>query len=355
MNRYEKNISTNNESKILLIKEIVSYKDSEGKEDRNKKRILFYDYKENLIVDKKEKYKRNQIIMVNDNKKFKSYKVHSYKGLYKNFGINKGEKIFSEFKDKNIALYINKIQDRDTLNNKIYISNKNNRLIENFIYNKLIKSSIEKLQKSIPEDIYTIKSFEASLLDRIVVGLGGANINETDITLHHTYGIPYIPGQAIKGVVRNYIIRNKHLANSEIESEQKAMKDKKFKDIFGGTDEQGKSYAGKVIFFDAFPINECVIEKDIMTPHHSEYYTKEGVFPQDSDSVVPIQFLVATGNKDKLKFQINIAIDSELEEDTITDLVDNLRNALMDNGIGAKTAVGYGYFESVKEVTKSDK
>ena len=32
---------------------------------------------------------------------------------------------------------------------------------------------------------------------RLIVGLGGDNVLETGITLHHTYGVPIIPGSAM--------------------------------------------------------------------------------------------------------------------------------------------------------------
>ncbi|MEO0168684.1 MAG: type III-B CRISPR module RAMP protein Cmr6, partial [candidate division WOR-3 bacterium] len=37
---------------------------------------------------------------------------------------------------------------------------------------------------------------------RLVVGLGSTHVLETSLTLHHIFGIPYIPGTALKGVVR---------------------------------------------------------------------------------------------------------------------------------------------------------
>src|SRR5579872_4123075 len=40
---------------------------------------------------------------------------------------------------------------------------------------------------------------------RMVVGLGGESVLETDLTLHHLYGIPFIPGSALKGLTRSYV------------------------------------------------------------------------------------------------------------------------------------------------------
>ena len=42
---------------------------------------------------------------------------------------------------------------------------------------------------------------------RLVVGLGNESVYEISITLHHIYGFPYIPGSAVKGVVRSYFIK----------------------------------------------------------------------------------------------------------------------------------------------------
>ena len=39
---------------------------------------------------------------------------------------------------------------------------------------------------------------------RMVIGLGGENVLETGITLHHTYGTPLIPGTALKGLASHY-------------------------------------------------------------------------------------------------------------------------------------------------------
>ncbi len=41
---------------------------------------------------------------------------------------------------------------------------------------------------------------------RMIVGLGGGNVYETSITLHHIYGFPYIPGSAVKGITRSHIV-----------------------------------------------------------------------------------------------------------------------------------------------------
>src|SRR6266478_3484885 len=39
---------------------------------------------------------------------------------------------------------------------------------------------------------------------RMIVGLGSESVLETSISLHRTYGVPYIPGSALKGSAANY-------------------------------------------------------------------------------------------------------------------------------------------------------
>ncbi len=40
----------------------------------------------------------------------------------------------------------------------------------------------------------------------MIVGLGNESVYDTSMTLHHMYGIPFIPASAIKGVIRSWII-----------------------------------------------------------------------------------------------------------------------------------------------------
>ena len=53
---------------------------------------------------------------------------------------------------------------------------------------------------------YPLLEISGKLDWRMIVGLGNEHIKETNMTLHHVYGIPYIPGSAIKGMVRHYFI-----------------------------------------------------------------------------------------------------------------------------------------------------
>jgi CRISPR-associated protein Cmr6 len=184
---------------------------------------------------------------------------------------------------------------------------------------------------------------------RMVIGLGGESVFETSITLHHVYGIPYIPASSIKGVVRGWIITNVFLsqipegtAKRGEKAEDKALlENPTFKKWFGSQDS-----AGKLTFFDAFPLSRPHILPDVMNPHYQDYYSdsKGQKGPTDFQRTNPIPFLTVSG----CMFQFLIGTDETalLKSEMIggRSIEDWLHSALQNHGIGAKTAVGYGYF-----------
>lgn len=180
---------------------------------------------------------------------------------------------------------------------------------------------------------------------RLVIGLGSASVYETSITLHHIYGFPYIPGQAVKGVTRNYVICE------FFEKEEKvAEKDEEFKAIFGSQEQKGK-----ITFFDAYPKTEPKLDFDIINVHYPDYYSKNQE-PTDDQSPNPIIFLTV---KDTIFF-FPIGFPQEQLKDKFTikgiPISDLTNKALEEKGIGAKSSVGYGYLshniESEEELKK---
>ncbi len=200
-----------------------------------------------------------------------------------------------------------------------------------------------------------LKPFELKTDYRLIIG-GEATVYETSMRLHHIYGIPYIPASGIKGVVRSYIITEKfatELKNykdryTKFEEEVLFAKDEKgeykekgFVDVFGSQEKEGK-----VTFFDAFPVSEPKLKVDIMNPHYGDYYSKK-IAPTDTMKLNPIPFLTV----ENTKFGFLIGAKEKLETFSIKDKNNNhktietwLKKALQNHGLGAKTAVGYGYF-----------
>ena len=189
---------------------------------------------------------------------------------------------------------------------------------------------------------------------RLAIGLGYESVYETNITLHHIYGIPYIPASSLKGVVRSWIITQ---AFGDVDGEQdlakaekKALMNKEFCDIFGcdSNSYYKKAMQGNITFFDAFPTTIPNIEPDVMNPHYGPYYqdadNKKNIAPVDYHMPVPVNFLTVKdttfqfiiGSKDKNW------LDWKIDGKNIKEW---LNDALTQHGIGAKTAVGYGYMK----------
>lgn len=207
---------------------------------------------------------------------------------------------------------------------------------------------VKKLKHSLDDTCLTVRSLVFKTDWRLVVGLGGASVYETSMTLHHIYGIPYIPGSTVKGILRNWMITQ--CFNSK---EDEAYKDIGFCRIFGSPSKSALGeHQGSIRFFDAFPMEWPTIKRDIMNPHYGSYYTKSEA-PRDDENPVPVSFLTV----ENTKFQFFIAVRAEdnlkIESGYFNqweplDVVAKwLPDALTGHGIGAKTAVGYGYLSPV--------
>jgi CRISPR-associated protein Cmr6 len=180
---------------------------------------------------------------------------------------------------------------------------------------------------------YGAKQRKAQVKGRMIVGLGSESIVETSISLHRTYGVPYIPGSALKGLAANY-------ARLHLDADwQKSGK--YYTIVFGNTDD-----SGYVTFFDALYIPDTgykglALYPDVITVHHPEYYQGVQKVSSDSDSPIPVPFLSATGT-----YLIALAApDLEQADAWISITFQVLENALKTLGIGAKTSSGYGRME----------
>ncbi|VVB64413.1 CRISPR system Cmr subunit Cmr6 [uncultured archaeon] len=204
---------------------------------------------------------------------------------------------------------------------------------------------------------------EFETVGRLVIGLGGENVLETGITLHHTYGTPIIPGTALKGLASHYCDR----AWGWGAKKQGFKRDEAYhKTIFGSTADSADKDSGHIVFHDAWITPNSLVDSlqtDVMTSHHSDYYsgktlpTGELAAPTDFDSPNPITFLSIVGT-----FHIVVSCDVAGEMDKTENKVegqkwaeltfDLLTDALKDWGIGGKTNAGYGRLEKIDSSTK---
>lgn len=178
------------------------------------------------------------------------------------------------------------------------------------------------------------------LINRMYLGMGEASPLEAGITLHHTYGVPFIPGSAIKGVLHHYIDD----LNLDLEKDKK----NEIKKIIFGEDastdnKQDSGAAGCLIYNDAWWVPEGkALAPEMITVHAEKYYSNKGkdfIHP-DFESPNPNPQIAIQGS-----FMFSIEGNKQWAEYAMR----LLEKALEDMGIGGKTASGYGYFEANNE------
>jgi len=171
----------------------------------------------------------------------------------------------------------------------------------------------------------------------MAIGLGNESVLETSIALHRTYGVPYLPGSALKGLAATYA---RLMGGKDWQPGEEA-----YQIVFGDT-----SSAGYITFLDALckpdqeQIEEYPLHIDVITVHHGNYYKgpdaqKKIAPPADWDSPNPVSFLCARGS-----YLVALNADPKLDNrarwlDAVLSL---LTEALLVLGIGAKTSSGYG-------------
>jgi CRISPR-associated protein Cmr6 len=225
----------------------------------------------------------------------------------------------------------------------------------------------------------------------LVCGLGAAHVLETALTLHHIWGVPYIPGSSLKGVCRQVAFwkllenfQKKFYGELAIDNEDMLV----YQLLFGAQD-----FKGLLLFLDAYPEcqnNEKIFKLDIMNPHYSKYYgdSTGRTPPGDCENPTPIFFLTVkegvnfrfvvlfdnwrwekikkegiliVRGKEKYLITNNVTENSNEEKNIIKKNlpIENvekmrknevffseiLKDALSFYGIGSKTRLGYGSFK----------
>lgn len=202
-------------------------------------------------------------------------------------------------------------------------------------------------------------------------GLGNEHPLENGFAFLNPYGLPYLPGSGIKGVLRQAA---RELAGAEwgdmqgwdaetvhlLERKGHAAIELSAIDVLFGRETEGgdsEHVRGALSFWDALPqIPGDSLAVDIMTPHQSHYYQQrkdrksgDSTSPHDSGAPNPISFLTLPPGT---SFTFHVACDAAHLERLAPDLAHGRRwqtlltaafeHAFAWLGLGAKTAVGYG-------------
>jgi CRISPR-associated protein Cmr6 len=234
---------------------------------------------------------------------------------------------------------------------------------------------LERKEHSKPTKLDGIRqeNFRLKTAYRLVIGAGYPSFIENGFMFHHVYGIPYIPGETLKGLARTVFILSvaeavkEETKLSEIEKELSEEDEgilqqipKKisiilddytienpvdtFRKIFGS-----KKRRGQVIFFDAYPVEfnpSEHFEADIMNSHYGDYY-QSGKAPADWLSPNPIHFL-ALKEGIVFEFSLGLAPLEPMEDNEEKLLLETARKllevGLKNFGVGNKKRKGYGWF-----------
>ncbi len=204
---------------------------------------------------------------------------------------------------------------------------------------------------------------------RLLVGHGNASATEVGITLHHTWGVPFIPGSALKGLCAHYVAQTYgNATNPAAPADEENIpsgfrgrrwdQDRKriiaapggdYSILFGApdVDDEHPASAGHVVFHDALydPGSETSNKPfavDVITVHQLSYYgqgkpkVEPGVrWPNDYASPNPVGFITVRPGARFL-----IALTGP--EDWTALAMHFLLEAIDNWGIGAKTSAGYG-------------
>ena len=201
-------------------------------------------------------------------------------------------------------------------------------------------------------------------------GLGNEHPLENGFAFLNPYGLPYLPGSGVKGVLRQaarelasgdwgepcgwsedkgypLIVRGKPVLDGRKQPVLLTQADV----LFGRETSAGDSehVRGALSFWDVIPqIQGDSLLVEIMTPHQSHYY-QHGATPHESGQPNPISFLtVPPGSRFVFHVQCDLALLGRRAPDLVQDgrwkrlLEAAFGHAFAWLGFGAKTAVGYG-------------
>lgn len=232
----------------------------------------------------------------------------------------------------------------------------------------------------------------------LLINLSGGVMENAGLNLDLMSGVPFIPGSAVKGCARRMAIWE---LSQESNPDKKSELLAKIALIFGWGDQEWKSgrdkkniaisdfwlamapydhslsltdadkqrlnmweeiepkatniiqehtccllkngFAGLVNFLPSYPNSKGIIENDIITPHHADYYAKKLDKAYDIENPIPVSLPRVRFTKQNY---FSLALTTALPKDHqfLCQAKKWLRESLEIFGIGAKTSAGYGWF-----------
>lgn len=214
---------------------------------------------------------------------------------------------------------------------------------------ELLKNLVDR-QQHLAASLQHLFTWPALATAPFATGLGNEHPLENGFAFLPPYGLPYLPGSGIKGVLRRAA---EELASGEWGDDQ-GWSEATIANLFGpGEDDPTRDSdprQGALRFWDVYPQPAASLKDDrlllgveIMTPHLGDYYQGKAT-PNTSLSPNPIPFLaVLPGSRFCFHVEYHPGrIVPELAATLQTLLAAAFAHAGEWLGFGAKTTVGYG-------------
>jgi len=195
---------------------------------------------------------------------------------------------------------------------------------------------------------------------RLAINLADSLIQNAGISLDRLFGLPFIPGSAVKGVCRHAALEELNASKGE----ERARLFESFRNVFGTADndfthgelrpfrdllaDRSENQRGSVSFLPAYPVNEARIVVDLTNVHYPDYYRRGRTEDLANERPQPNPFpAVEIG----AQFAFCIVLNrTDVAADVLPAARRWLECALTVHGLGAKTASGYGWFSLKPEV-----
>jgi CRISPR-associated protein Cmr6 len=215
--------------------------------------------------------------------------------------------------------------------------------------------------------------FTLTLDTRLLIGHGNASGTDVGLTVHHTWGVPIIPGSALKGTLAHHVATT-YGADPSATTPDPARDawrgvgwddtviargpGELYRALFGAPDAADDratgapgAARGHVVFHDALylafdsPVREVIspapestqpFAADTLTVHQKRYYDERGKSePCDHDDPNPVGFLTVCP-----KAQFVVVLEGPPDWTALAGQL--LRESLSQRGIGGKTTSAYG-------------
>jgi CRISPR-associated protein Cmr6 len=212
----------------------------------------------------------------------------------------------------------------------------------------LYQRAYQRWERATPDIPGRFANLIATVQGRLYIGTERSNPLETGITTHHSHGLPLIPGSAVKGNCRAHALEI-GLQNPY----DRWIFGKPFNSESGQDSEDREGVAdvgGNIVFHDAWwvpnsgPQGKAAqpFAAEIVTPHHSAYYSSGGATKAtDFDSPSPAPQIATHG---RFRFLIESLEGGSQAAVGLNIALELLKETLEQQGLGGKGSSGYGYF-----------